>query len=532
MNDAKQKVVRCAVYTRKSTEHNLELAFTSLDAQREACEAYIRSQAGEGWQLLPNRYEDAGLSGATLERPALQALLADVRSRKVNIVVVYKVDRLTRCLADFAKLIEVLDANAASFVSVTQAFNTTTSMGRLTLNILLSFAQFEREVIGERVRDKIAASKQKGIWVGGPVPLGYASVAKKIVVVPEEADAVRTIFTQYLALGSVRALAQELERRGIRTKQRALANGRKVGGGGFGVGGLAYLLRNRFYIGEVVYRGESYRGSHEAILDPAIFAAVQAKLSAQAVERRCTLRGTPALLTGRLFDQNGNRMTPTHTNKKGVRYSYYVSQALLRKRSPGSVRRVPAPELERAVLEALRRHLRSNASAPLVPDNDRELVERHLLRVTLGANEVLLCLREIGSGNEAGASPDDSLRPTELTIAVRWSVPAAPAKGITQVPAHNTPMKPGSRERLLMAIAKARKWIQEIERGQSFADIARRERKVERHIRHLVPLAFVSPRIITAIMDGTAPARLTTTALTVGLPYSWAEQEQRIGMRQ
>jgi DNA invertase Pin-like site-specific DNA recombinase len=340
MNDAKQKLLRCAVYTRKSTEHNLELAFTSLDAQREACEAYIRSQAGEGWQLLPSAYEDAGLSGATLERPALQALLADVRSRKVNIVVVYKVDRLTRCLADFAKLIEVLDANAASFVSVTQAFNTTTSMGRLTLNILLSFAQFEREVIGERVRDKIAASKQKGIWVGGPVPLGYASVAKKIVVVPEEADTVRTIFSRYLALGSVRALAQELDRRGMRTKERALANGRTIGGGAFGVGALAYLLRNRFYIGEVVYRGEIFRGSHEPILDPALFAAVQAKLSAQAVERRCTLRGTPALLTGRLFDQDGRRMTPTHTNKKGVRYSYYVSQAAVRKRSPGLVGRV------------------------------------------------------------------------------------------------------------------------------------------------------------------------------------------------
>jgi DNA invertase Pin-like site-specific DNA recombinase len=246
MNEAKQtKLLRCAVYTRKSTEHNLELAFTSLDAQREACEAYIRSQAEEGWQLLPSAYEDAGLSGATLERPALQALLADVRSRKVNIVVVYKVDRLTRCLADFAKLIEVLDANAASFVSVTQAFNTTTSMGRFTLNILLSFAQFEREVIGERVGDKIAASKQKGIWVGGPVPLGYASVAKKIAVVPEEADTVRTIFNRYLALGSVRALAQELDERGIRTKQRALANGRAIGGGAFGVGALAYLLRNR-----------------------------------------------------------------------------------------------------------------------------------------------------------------------------------------------------------------------------------------------------------------------------------------------
>src|SRR6202051_3697028 len=218
MNDPVQKLARCAVYTRKSSEHNLDLAFTSLDAQREACEAYIRSQAGEGWRFVRARYDDGGLSGASLDRPALQALLAEVRARRIDVVVVYKVDRLTRSLADFAKLIEIFDAHAASFVSVTQSFNTTTSMGRLTLNILLSFAQFEREVIGERVRDKIAASKRKGIWVGGPVPLGYASVNKKIVIVPEEAETVRGIFRRYLELGAVRALAADLDRNGIQTK--------------------------------------------------------------------------------------------------------------------------------------------------------------------------------------------------------------------------------------------------------------------------------------------------------------------------
>jgi site-specific DNA recombinase len=230
MNTAVPKLMRCAVYTRKSTDHNLDLAFTSLDAQREACEAYIRSQAGEGWRLLPDRYDDGGLSGASLDRPALQALLADVRARKVEVVVVYKVDRLTRSLADFAKLIEQFEAHAVSFVSVTQSFNTTSSMGRLTLNILLSFAQFEREVIGERVRDKIAASKRKGIWVGGPVPLGYAAVAKRIVVDPTAADTVRMVFTRYLELGSVKALAQDLERNGIRTKQRKLATGPQPSG--------------------------------------------------------------------------------------------------------------------------------------------------------------------------------------------------------------------------------------------------------------------------------------------------------------
>jgi site-specific DNA recombinase len=258
MNGSVSKLARCAIYTRKSTEYNLELAFNSLDAQREACEAYIKSQAHEGWRLIPGRYDDGAFSGASLERPALQQLLADVRAGKIDTVLVYKVDRLTRSLADFAKLIELFDAHGISFVSVTQSFNTSSSMGRLILNVLLSFAQFERELIGERVRDKIAASKRKGIWVGGPVPLGYAAVDKKILVVEAEAEAVRTIFARYLALGSIRALAEELDRQGIRSKPRRLSNGRTVGGGGFGVGALAHLLKNRFYIGEVVYRGEVY----------------------------------------------------------------------------------------------------------------------------------------------------------------------------------------------------------------------------------------------------------------------------------
>jgi DNA invertase Pin-like site-specific DNA recombinase len=257
MNGPISKLCRCAIYTRKSTEHNLDLAFNSLDAQREACEAYIKSQAPEGWRLYPGHYDDGAYSGASLVRPALQALLADVQSRKVDIVVVYKVDRLTRSLADFAKLIELFEAHAVSFVSVTQSFNTSSSMGRLTLNVLLSFAQFERELIGERVRDKIAASKRKGLWVGGPVPLGYAAVDKKIVVIPAEAKAIRTIFARYLELGALRLLADDLNRQGIRSKARKPSNGRRIGGGPFGVGALAYLLKNRFYIGDVVYPGEA-----------------------------------------------------------------------------------------------------------------------------------------------------------------------------------------------------------------------------------------------------------------------------------
>jgi site-specific DNA recombinase len=461
--------------------------------------------------------------------------LADVRAGKIDIVLVYKVDRLTRSLADFAKLIELFDAHDVSFVSVTQSFNTSSSMGRLTLNVLLSFAQFERELIGERVRDKIAASKRKGLWVGGPVPLGYAAVDKKILVVPAEAEAVRTIFARYLELGSVRALAEDLDRRGIRSKPRRLANGRTIGGGRFGVGALAHLLKNRFYIGEVDYRGEIHRGEHEPILDSTRFEAVQAKLAAQALARRCRLRGSPALLTGRLFDDRGNRMSPTHTNKGGARYRYYVSQAVLQRKplAAGAIGRVPAAEIEVLISAALRRHLQANGADAF--DGDRELVERHVERVTLSRKHIHLQLRQIGDAavqtdahEDASGLVCEQLRGT-INVTIPWTTLQAAAKGIIHVPAHNTPMKPSRRDALLMAIAKARNWTDDLAHGRaaSFAAIARREGKVERHIRLLVPLAFLSPRIVSGLLDGTAPARLTITALARALPWSWAEQERR-----
>jgi DNA invertase Pin-like site-specific DNA recombinase len=539
MNGPISKLARCAIYTRKSTEYNLELAFNSLDAQREACEAYIKSQAHEGWRLIPGRYDDGAFSGASLDRPALQQLLAEVRAGKIDIVLVYKVDRLTRSLADFAKLIELFDAHGVSFVSVTQSFNTSSSMGRLTLNVLLSFAQFERELIGERVRDKIAASKRKGLWVGGPVPLGYAAVDKKIVVVAAEAAAVRTIFARYLELGSVRALAQDLDRRGIRSKPRRLSNGRTIGGERFGVGALAYLLKNRFYIGEVVYRGEVHHGEHEPILDSALFAAVQAKLAAQAVERRCRLRGLPAILSGRLFDHRGNRMSPTHANKRGARYRYYVSQAVLQNKPPppGLVSRVPAAEIEALVVAALRNHLNARGGREGFPDNDRDLLERHLECVTLTPNHLELRLRELVEPTQAHDPANTSAgRPTAsvTTMAVPWTSPVpAAVKGIIHVPAHNTPIKPSRREALLIAIAKARQWIDDLAHGRaaSFAVIARREGKAERHIRLLAPLAFLSPRIVSALLDGTAPADLTLTKLARALPYCWAEQERRVHLQ-
>jgi site-specific DNA recombinase len=357
-------------------------------------------------------------------------------------------------------------------------------------------------------------------------------------VVAAEAAVVRLIFERYLELGSIRALAEDLDRRGIRSKPRRLADGGTIGGGRFGVGALAYLLKNRFYIGEVVYRGEVHRGEHEPILDSALFEAVQAKLAAQAVARRCRLRGLPAILTGRLFDNRGNRMSATHTNKGGARYRYYVSQAVLqRKRQPsGLVGRVAASEIEVLVVAALRKHLNASGAGEPLPNNDHELLERHLERVTLTPNHVELRLRQIVETEQAhDPANNDSPRPSIAsitTIAVPWSSPVpAAVKGIIHVPAHNTPIKATRREALLIAIAKARQWIDDLAHGRaaSFAVIARREGKIERHVRLLAPLAFVSPRIVSALLDGTAPADLTLAKLTRALPYSWVEQERRVG---
>src|SRR5580704_11106244 len=373
-------ILRCAVYTRVSTEHGLEQEFNSLDNQREASEAYVKSQAHEGWKLIRTRYDDGGYSGGSMERPALERLLDDVRAHRIDVIIVYKVDRLTRSLADFAKLVELFDAHQVSFVSVTQAFNTTTSMGRLTLNVLLSFAQFEREVTGERIRDKIAASKKKGMRMGGPVPIGYEARDKKLVLNPQEAERVRIIFRRYLDLGSLTALAQDLRGRRIVTKISRRADGSVRGGIPFTKGPLAYLLRNPVYIGEVVHTGKRYPGEHGAILEVDLFGAVQKMLAAQKRARSYARANTGSLLTGRIFDDRGNRMTPSTANARGVRYRYYVSCVLAqgRKNDAGSVPRIPAPEIEAAVAAAVREQ---------VPDAGREtqedLIASHLECVTV-----------------------------------------------------------------------------------------------------------------------------------------------------
>ena len=363
------KRLRCAVYTRKSSDEGLEQEFNSLHAQREACEAFILSQRHEGWHVLSAHYDDGGFSGGTMDRPALQRLLADIGAGKVDMVVVYKIDRLTRSLFDFAKIVEAFDAKGVSFVSVTQQFNTTTSMGRLTLNVLLSFAQFEREIIAERVRDKIAASKKKGIWMGGTVPLGYDAVNRKLRINAEEAKRVRLLFELYLKLGSVRRLEAECQRLGLRTKLRTLLDGRQCGGSAFSRGHLYLIISNPIYIGRIPHKGNSYEGEHEAIIDAETWDKVQAQLATNARRKRGrTSSKHPSLLAGLLFTAEGVPFTPSHAVNHGRRYRYYVERSLLtpelEKENSGAPQpngtgngvqtkgwRLPAHEIEQLVLK-------------------------------------------------------------------------------------------------------------------------------------------------------------------------------------
>ena len=342
--------LRCAIYTRKSSEEGLEQDFNSLDAQREACEAFIASQKREGWTALPEMYDDGGFSGATMERPAFQRLLGDVSAGKIDVVVVYKVDRLTRSLSDFAKIVDTFDKRKVSFVSVTQQFNTTSSMGRLTLNILLSFAQFEREVTGERIRDKIAASKKKGMWMGGLPSLGYDVKDRRLVVNEVEAKTVRYIFRRYTELKSVRLLKADLDARGIVSKTRKASDGTRYGEKPLARGALYLMLQNRIYRGEIVHKDKSYPGEHEAIIDEALWTKAQSILTGNRADRILgTTEKQVSLLSGILFDARDERMTPTHATKNGTRYRYYISRSLLAGAAKDSGQRIPASSLEALV---------------------------------------------------------------------------------------------------------------------------------------------------------------------------------------
>jgi site-specific DNA recombinase len=512
------RALRCAIYTRVSTEHGLGQEFNSLDNQREASEAYVKSQAHEGWRALPARYDDGGFSGGSMDRPALQRLLADIRARLIDVVVVYKVDRLTRSLADFAKLVELFDEHGVSFVSVTQAFNTTSSMGRLTLNVLLSFAQFEREVTGERIRDKIAASKRKGIWMGGHVPLGYRVQARKLVVDEHEAERVRYIFRRYVELKSLMLLLQDLLERGITTKERRLSAGSTRGGITFTRGPLAYLLKNRTYLGEIVHKGERHMGEHQAIIDRELFEAVQRQLASQAQDRR-PVADSVSWLTGRIYDDRGNRMTPTHANKGGVRYRYYVSHAVLqgRKQEAGSVARVPAPDIEAIVRERLV-ELRQDSGAHESAAGPEVEIESLLQKIEVRRRDLTI-IPESGS-----------------PITVPWSLAPQVRKREVIVPAnHDQPERTGARPiraearaRLLESIAKARLWLDGLTSGRftSTREIAAAERCSERSVRMTLALAFLPPETVKAAVEGRLPHVVTLSTLCE-VPISWPAQRSR-----
>jgi site-specific DNA recombinase len=530
------KPVRCAIYTRVSTEHGLDQEFNSLDAQYDAASAYIKSQAHAGWTLIRSRYDDGGYSGGSTDRPNLQKLLDDIRARKIDVIVVYKVDRLTRSLADFAKLVELFDAHGVSFVSVTQQFNTTTSMGRLTLNVLLSFAQFEREVTSERIRDKIAASKRKGIWVGGTLPLGYEIKDGKIAVVEEEAELVRSIFRRYLELGSVNELLRDLKERNIRTKARLLSTGATRGGIPFGRGALYYVLSNHFYIGEVKYKNEILPGEQPPIMDRALFDAVRQKSLVQWSHRTIVRNKSDHLLTGLLFDDAGYRMIPTHATKAGIRYRYYVSTPVLHGEagtaSAGSVSRVSAADIEDVIIKSLKEHLAANqgkSATATLPLGDRGALAQLVAGIVVHKDTLIVRLKSDGA-DQASDSPDDP------SLTILWHKP--PSKRSRQIllphNASRSDVRPEQferRARLVSAIARGRRWLDDVVSGRvtTVAQLCTREKCSVRQVNMAISFAFLAPNLVKAAVEGRLPRGIGIERLR-DPPTEWSRQFEALGL--
>jgi DNA invertase Pin-like site-specific DNA recombinase len=548
-----KKSVHCAIYTRKSSEEGLEQDFNSLDAQREACAAYVASQKGEGWKLVPNRYDDGGISGGTLERPGLQRLLADIDAGKVDLVIVYKVDRLTRSLADFAKLVDRFDATGASFVSVTQQFNTATSMGRLTLNVLLSFAQFEREVTAERIRDKIAASKKKGLWMGGPVPLGYDAKDRTLVINEAEAETVRTTFRLYLELGNVRRVKEESDRLGLVSKKRWRAGGNSSGGVAFTRGRISHLLSNPIYVGEIRHKTQTYPGQHPAIIDRDTFDAVREKLDANTRgirARAATAASSP--LAGKFTDETGDRLTPSHAVRRGKRHRYYISRRLIAhsgQRNSGGWR-LPAAVLETAVASLITNALVTQLSTPcLVRDAPPEVLQK----LPSAARVLAAALSGSDRGPALSAIVDAGhIEPGRLSVTLD---PSAIADKLGVLPVHIdhdaltlggvfTLRRRGVEARLVLGdtssgvdgtllknVAQGWTWFEEIKAGMTMQAIADREGMTQRRIAHLVDLAFLAPDIVQAIVDGRQPVTLTADSLIRSRHrLLWADQRAWISV--
>jgi site-specific DNA recombinase len=537
MKPASIKPVRCAIYTRVSTEHGLDQEFNSLDAQYDAASAYIRSQAHAGWSLIRSRYDDGGYSGGSTDRPDLQRLLDDIRSRKLDVIVVYKVDRLTRSLADFAKLVELFDAQGVSFVSVTQQFNTTTSMGRLTLNVLLSFAQFEREVTSERIRDKIAASKRKGLWVGGPLPLGYEMKDGKIAVIEDEAERVRLIYPRYLELGGVNALVRDLRDKDVRTKIRLRATGATHGGIPFERGSLFYLLRNRFYIGQVKYKGEILPGEQLAIMERQLFDAVQQKLTDQWSHRNHAKTKSDHLLTGLLYDDAGHRMVPTHATKAGIRYRYYASLPHLKGESKtvlvGSVSRIPATDIEDITVKSVNEHLVAQHGQPTASTAHAEdpgvMIAEQVVRIEVHKDRLIVRFRS--AGTEEGSHSTDG-----QSLSIPWQKPPSRKSRQILIPlgvARNEvrPTRIERRARLVNAIARGRRWLDEIVSGSAanIEQIATRQKCSARQVNMIISLAFLAPDLVKAAVEGRLPRGIGVERLR-DAPAEWGRQFETLGL--
>ncbi|WP_398469804.1 recombinase family protein [Tardiphaga sp.] len=508
------KLVRCAIYTRKSTEHGLDLEFNSLDAQRDACEAYVKSQASQGWRALPQRYDDPAYSGGNLDRPALQQLLKDVDAGKVDVIVVYKIDRLTRSLADFAKLVVAFDAKSISFVAVTQQFNTTSSMGRLTLNVLLSFAQFERELSSERVRDKIAASRRKGKWTGGTVPLGYRAVNKKLIIDKTEAESVRTIFQRYLELKSLSRLMADLESRGIVTKRRQTKVAKYNGGIPFTYGPLANFLKNRIYVGETRYKDKWFPGEHQPIVARETFDAVQDLLKSNFVGRKAHPTASEAILRGKLFDDLGNPMSPTYSVKDGIRYRYYVSTALLRGRKPdvGKVGRVPALDIETIVLDGMKKWLSGQHGSPV--DDQSPLA--CLKSVALLSDTVIVT---------AVAADMDGENDVEHTLRIAWSPSTARGAHTNLETGGDAVYVPD--QALLQSLVRSHAWVRSLQDGSydSVEALAEANQLHPKVVRLALRLAFLSPAATTAILTGSSDLKIgSLAAIPKSLHLAWAQQ--------
>lgn len=550
--------IRCAIYTRKSSDDGLDQGFNSLDAQHEACAAYIASQRHEGWKRLPERYDDGGISGGTLDRPALQQLLEDIDAGRIDMVVVYKIDRLTRSLADFARLVDRLEQVNCSFVSVTQAFNTSSSMGRLTLNVLLSFAQFEREVTAERIREKIAASKKKGLWMGGNLPLGYDRhpdpMARTLVINRSEADTVRRLFDLYAEFGCLRRVADIAADEGLRSKRYVRTDGTVKGDCQLSRGQIYYLLRNPVYLGKIRHKDKIWDGLHDAIIDPELWDRVQDRLRHAATRSRARngsgSRSTDpgSWLTAKLRDDTGDRLTPTHSTRNGRRLHYYVSNRLISGGPDPTGWRLPGPALEKTVRDIIVTHLQTAARSHRVlsrPDagnaealyqSVQDLVEQ--LATAGGAG----CADWISSGTlrrgqigieldrkqlaRALGVPADALHPALVQVTAPFDLRR---RGVeAKIIAGEARPEPDPHLRAMLI--RAHGWVRDMKSGVQLSDIALRESLPGAFIRTRAQLAFLSPKIQAAILEGTQPPELTLKRLvSVTHPLEWAEQERLFG---